>query len=58
MVKGKYKGASNQSLPSHSESQLLKYIAEYNPRVVSFGQYAKTRVEFFGSQSSHPTPEE
>ena len=56
--KGKYEGANNQSLPSHSESQLLKYIAEYNPRVLSFGQYAKTKVEFFGSQSIHATPED
>ena len=53
--KGKYEGASNQSLPSHSELQMLKYIAEYNPRVVLFGQYAKTKVKFFGSQSSQAT---
>ena len=45
--KRKYEGVNNQSLPSHSESQLLKYIAEYNPSVVSFGQYAKTRDDFF-----------
>ena len=26
VIKGKYEGANNKSLPSHSESQLLKYI--------------------------------
>ena len=41
-----YKGASNQSLPSLIESKQLKYLAVYNPRFVSFGQYTKTRVKF------------
>ena len=57
VTKGKYKGASNQSLSSSSESQLLQYLIEYNPSVVSFGQYAKTRVDLFGSSSRHATPE-
>ena len=59
VAKGKYKRASNQSfLPSLIESLLLKFLVEYNPSLVSFEQYTKTRVKCFGSSSHHGVPEE
>lgn len=44
--KGEYKRETYQSPPSEIETQLLKYVAEKNQIVVTFGQYAKTRVNF------------
>ena len=43
--KGKYEGACNQSLPSHSELQLLKYIRLISYSEVKVSKRAKVRVD-------------